>query len=189
MITFMNTVSEWLSSNYKWLFSGVGVSIIAGLIVIIGNKIRKDNTMHQRGITGDEHEGQNSVETTHKSNAKILFIDDDRSFKIVNMLKKSGWINVDLITDINRLDDPKLQQATILFIDIQGVGKKMGFKEEGLGLAKAIRERYPAKKLVIYSAISTHDPFAEGFSAVDARLRKNAEYYEFENTIIELLSS
>lgn len=103
------------------------------------------------------------------------------------MLRKAGWKRISITKDIDRLDSDKLKQADIIFVDIQGVGKLLEFSLEGLGLMKAIKERYPTKKLILYSAVPSHDIFAEGIDYADARLRKSAEFIEFEKTIEDLL--
>ncbi|MFN8776995.1 MAG: hypothetical protein ACK5XV_09530 [Flavobacteriales bacterium] len=118
----------------------------------------------------------------------ILFIDDQR-FKIVDTLKRSGWPNVDRIQDVETLDDPKIKNAHILFVDIQGVGKKMQLKEEGLELIIALKSRYPYKRIIAYSA--EHQGKVEAFhralNFADSRLSKNASLYEFQ-TIIQRYS-
>jgi DNA-binding NarL/FixJ family response regulator len=127
-------------------------------------------------------------EATIKASKKILFIDDDRTFKMVSLLKRGGWQNVAVIADVRRLDQEELVAADIIFCDVQGVGQKLSFAGEGLGLAKAIKQKYPDKKIVIYSAITGHDPFSDGFRLADDMLSKNAEFYEFEKTALDLLS-
>lgn len=44
-----------------------------------------------------------------KKKTKILFIDDDNKFKVVNILKSSGWINTKIIKDINNLDSDEVR--------------------------------------------------------------------------------
>ena len=107
-----------------------------------------------------------------KASTRILFVDDDKKFKIVSLLRKTGWRNVEIISDIQRLDSESVRLADVVFLDIQGVGKALGFQDQGLGLARAIRETYPRKKIVIYSAVSGYDPFEPGFRAADDRLSK-----------------
>jgi len=105
----------------------------------------------------------------------ILFVDDDPRFKVVSILKRSGWVNTKLIKDIENVDAPNLHEADILFVDIQGVGKALHCKDEGLGLALTLRKKYSMKKIVIYSAESKGDRFHEGLRRADAFLYKNAE--------------
>ena len=86
------------------------------------------------------------------------------------------------------MSQPELHDAHILCIDIQGVGKELGFPDEGLGLITAIHRQYPEKKIIMYSAeaqgqVDAFHP-AEGF--VDARLKKSANRYQFEIKLEEL---
>lgn len=118
-----------------------------------------------------------------KSLTKILFIDDDTKFKVVNILQKAGWINTTLIKDIHNVDDQKIKESDIFFVDIQGVGKELSCKDEGLGLALILRKKYKNKKIVIYSAETKGDRFHEALTKADSLLAKNAEPYEFQELV------
>lgn len=59
-----------------------------------------------------------------KNGCKILFI-DDKKFDIVERLKeKEGWKNTTRIKDLDSITQTELQEAHIVLVDIQGVGKK-----------------------------------------------------------------
>lgn len=118
-----------------------------------------------------------------KNETKILFIDDDARFKVAKILAKSGWVHTKLIKDALTLDDNDVTSAHILFIDVQGVGVEMGFVDEGLGLALAIKEKYPEKKVVIYSAETKGDRFHAALRKADSFLPKNADPYEFQKIV------
>jgi len=123
-----------------------------------------------------------------KNGCRILFIDDQR-FKMVDRLKeKDGWKNTIWIKDVESLYQTEVLDAHIIFIDIQGVGKKMGFSDAGLGLIVAIKEMYPGKKVVMYSSESKGqiDAFHKATSLIDARIRKTADPYEFESNLERL---
>ena len=123
-----------------------------------------------------------------KRACRVLFIDDN-TFKMVNKLKKEdGWQNTTHIRDVDSLNQPELRDAHVVFVDIQGVGKKLGFKDEGLGLIVAIRRHYPHKKIIMYSAESKEkiDAFHKAADLVDARLRKMSDRYEYESTLERL---
>lgn len=120
-----------------------------------------------------------------KNITKVLFI-DDQSFRIVQDLKeKDGWKNVSRIRDVDSLTQSEVKDAHIIFVDIQGVGKKMGFQDEGMGLIEALRQTYPEKKIIMYSAESKGkiDALHPSGNLVDYRLRKTAKRYEFESVI------
>lgn len=122
-----------------------------------------------------------------KSLKRILFIDDDRAFKMVAILKKMGWTNTRLITDVVSLDSPPLREADVVFIDIQGVGRSMQYTDEGLGLTLAIKRRYPMKKVVIYSSQAQGPQFHEAHRVADYALKKTAEPIQFEEVILKVL--
>ena len=81
----------------------------------------------------EEQHSDKSIETLDKRKklTTILFIDDDTKFKVVNILKKSGWENTSLVKDIGSFDDLKVKEANILFVDVQGVGRALECKDEG----------------------------------------------------------
>ena len=117
-----------------------------------------------------------------KSICNILFI-DDRRFEVVDILKKAGWENTRRLNDIESLDSKEIVESHIIFVDIQGFGKKLGFGDEGLGLILALKEKYPEKKVIVYSAEVAGDRFHEALSAADARLKKNADPYQFQSYV------
>lgn len=133
-------------------------------------------------------EGKKMESRVNKDSTRILFIDDDTRFKIVTMLKKQGWVHTSIMKDLKNFEAPKFKEANVVFVDIQGVGKDMGFGQEGLGLADAIKEKFPDKKVVIYSAEKTGDRFHKALQKADASLSKDADLYEFELTLEEVLS-
>ncbi|MFH7351630.1 hypothetical protein L1A70_07365, partial [Acinetobacter bereziniae] len=118
---------------------------------------------------------------------KILFIDDDTKFQTAKMLRNSGWQNINIIKDCKNLNSAEILETDIFFVDIHGVGLELGFSDHGLGLASALKQKYPEKKVVIYSAEKQWDPFHKAWDLVDDRLPKDADTYQFENTIESLL--
>lgn len=126
--------------------------------------------------------------TDIKNGCRVLFIDDEK-FKVIGRLKdKDGWKNTIWIKDVDSISQTEILDAHILFVDVQGVGKLMGFKDEGLGLIVAIKKHYPNKKVIMYSGESKGhvDTFHEAANLVDDRLRKTADHYEFETTLERL---
>lgn len=202
----MSSITNYIAANKEWLFPVIGL-LAAALTWLLKLRHRKSApspgspsspTAHPQPVVVNNNFGATAGASSNppiqppptdsvKERTTILFIDDDTTFKIVSMLRKAGWKRISIIKDIDRLDSEKLKQADIVFVDIQGVGKQLEFNREGLGLMKAIKERYPEKKVIIYSAVQLHDIFAEGIDYADARLRKSAEFIEFEKTIEDLL--
>ena len=89
-----------------------------------------------------------------KQKTKILFV-DDLKFNVVDSLKtKDGWKNIQRVSDVDSITQTEVLEAHVIFVDVQGVGKRLGFADEGLGLIVALKETYPEKKVVMYSAES-----------------------------------
>ena len=119
-----------------------------------------------------------------KQLCRILFI-DDQEFDVPTILINSGWKNTKILSDVDSLESRDVQEADILFVDISGVGHKLRFSDEGLGLISAIKRKYPYKKVVVYSADPHGDRFHQGLSDADERLLKNADPFEFETLVDE----
>ena len=85
--------------------------------------------------------------------------------------------------DIDNLDHDIVKNADILFVDVQGVGVSLGFKDEGLGLVEALKEKYPHKKVIIYSVVSQGDRFHNAFNVCDGQLSKDADPYQFQRVL------
>jgi len=121
-----------------------------------------------------------------KSICKILFV-DDKKFAVVDILKNDGWKNTRREKDVESLDQLEVYEAHIIFLDIQGVGKKLQFKEEGLGLLEALKDKYPNKRIVVYSAEEQGKLQAlhPSFNRADKILRKDADPYSFSSTVEE----
>lgn len=201
---FVYTSFEFLVENASVIFSGIGVAAIGGIYKLSQGK--KDNqnteTTDKNSITNnikidvnsqskETKEAQESLSSPLsdsrvreiKNNTKILFIDDDTRFKVVKILTKSGWVNTKLVKDIDSLDCHNVLDANIIFVDVQGVGVELNFKEEGLGLAAALKEKYPDKKIIIYSAEQKGDRFHEALRKVDDFLAKDVDPYQFTSLV------
>lgn len=118
-----------------------------------------------------------------KEKCLILFIDDDKKPTVIKTLTKSGWKNISRIGDTANLDLPEIRAANIIFVDIKGVGLLLQFKNEGIGLAAALKDKYKDKGVVIYSATEEHKLFDPDLKKVDDWLYKNAEPIQFNNMI------
>lgn len=195
---------DWLNQNKEIFFSGLGATLIAFLLSKIFSGKKSNGAAHQNITINNTNNANNannsrtkdqespkasSISSTlaeRKSRTKILFIDDDTKFKVVKILTNSGWVNTSIIKDAKTLDEPIICDAHILFVDVQGVGVAMGFDSEGLGLALALKEKYPMKRVVIYSAESKGDRFHEALRKADSFLPKNADPYEFQKLVEEL---
>jgi hypothetical protein len=202
-----------LNENKEWLFSGVGLAVVAGIYKLFFNSTDKESKVEvspiientngnninitispehieSNNISNEEDTTDNKMEYKSIDDAQnkvnILFIDDDTKFKVISILKNSGWIHTKIVKDINNLNSKEVLQTDIFFVDIQGVGKKLGFQDEGLGLAYALKKKHPNKKVVIYSAETRGDRFHEALKNADDSLNKNAEPFQFQQTIENL---
>ncbi|WP_066219816.1 response regulator [Formosa haliotis] len=193
-----------MTENYEWIFSGVGATIV-GLILtyfLLDKKkktdknkdkssnitINNNNNINSSVAKQEEKETSKEKENRIKEKTKILFVDDNHTdFRIVSILKKSGWIHTKSIKDVINLDDQKVKDADIIFVDINGVGTTL-FNDEGLGLASALKEKYRSKKIIIYSADTKGDRFHKALREVDGCLSKDAEPFQF-SSLIETLAN
>ncbi|MBS1682700.1 MAG: response regulator [Bacteroidetes bacterium] len=168
-----------ISHNLEWIFGGVGVPAMVWLINYLIKKRKKNSDNNQLKIADTSY----TKTELPKNQTRILFVDDKHTdFKMVSILKKSGWINTKSIKDVTDLNDPKVIEAEIIFVDINGVGTTL-FQDQGLGLASALKKKYRGKKIVIYSSETTGDRFHKALREVDDCLHKEAEPYQFINLI------
>lgn len=188
-----------MGNNYEWIFSGIGVFII-GLVITFfvkskqkekKRKIENTNSVIiNNNITNHKAENNSKTENHYnerlKDKTRILFIDDNHTeYKMVSILKKSGWTNTKSVKDVINLNDTKVVESDIIFVDINGVGTTM-FEDQGLGLAAALKKKYPKKGIVLYSAETVGDRFHKALREVDDCLPKNAEPYQFIDLIENL---
>ncbi len=189
---------EWIINNKEWIFSGVGVAIVG----FLGNKLfgknretkesNVGNTQSQQqtvniynGITSSSNNPVIKNQADIKTAIHILFIDDEK-FDHVDVLKNAGWVNTKRIKDVKRIDCPEVLTANVIFVDINGVGCSLYPKEQGLGVAAKIKEIYPNKYVVVYSA--QPQQLNSLLGQVDAILPKDADPYQYMN-ILENFSS
>jgi len=194
---------SWIVDNKEWLFSGAGIAVMGCLYSLWNRKsigtFSEENTAsntnnieinvgERRHDSTEKLGNDNCLEKSldeYKDQTRILFVDDDARFKVAKILIQSGWVHTKLIKDCKTLDEHDIVNAQLLFIDVQGVGVAMGFSDEGLGLALAIKEKYPDKKVIIYSAETKGDRFHEALRKADSFLPKNADPYEFQRIVEE----
>lgn len=134
-------------------------------------------------VESEDSMGTQDTYEIKKHTTKILFIDDEVKFKVVKILQNAGWMHTKLIKDAKSLDQTEIYEAHIIFVDVQGVGVELNFKEEGLGLASALKKKYPLKKIIIYSAEQTGDRFHQALREADDFLPKDADPYQFQSVV------
>ena len=151
----MEHVFNWLINNKEWLFSGLGISVgIYVLKHVFKNNDKKEDKqalsqVNNQNVTVNvaQPSATSNMSNSEKKNAttltidgikaqtNILFIDDDKKFKIVSILKKAGWKNTSFFPnpDVTDINAEKIRNAHIIFVDIKGVGTTM-YDNEGLDL-------------------------------------------------------
>ena len=152
---------NWIFENKEWIFSGIGVAIIGYSIKLLMKKgsskkqIIKNNPKNTNKIKINIGAGTNNKDTAKtdplilsKENIQVLFIDDER-FKTVENLKNAGWINTKSVKDVTNLDSIDVKNSNVIFVDINGVGEKLFPTDKGLGLAEALKKKYPEKYIVM----------------------------------------
>jgi hypothetical protein len=160
--------------------SGVNVNVSVGNVEISSGERKFDAEVPIPG--GNTVDREAKIELM-KSKIKVLFIDDDRNFNVVKILKNGGWRYTKSVTDIKGVDIQVVKESDILFIDINGVGRAMCLQNEGLDLALMVKERYPNKKVIIYSANRNSNAFHDAWVKCDFRLEKNALPSQFQNLV------
>jgi len=154
------------------------ISPVNNLNVNIGNFENNKNTNEEEQLPSRTLNREALIDSL-KSKVKILFIDDDKKFNIVKIFKDSQWKNTSSVVDIKSIDEPKVKEADIVFVDINGVGKLLECKDEGLDIALMLKQKYPNKKVIIYSANKNNDNFHPAWDACDFKLEKNALSYQY----------
>lgn len=106
--------------------------------------------------------GPNSISELRKY-ASILVIDDNE-FAPESSLKRNGYqiqhkIDLDTIKDVEPYD--------IILCDISGVGKKLGFKNEGAFIIREIHASYPNKRIIAYTSYTYNPNYNQFFSMAD----------------------
>jgi len=201
---------KWIIENSTWIFSGIGVTILVLVFNFLFGKKEKPNLINYKistnSIRNAKQTNTNNLNNTNninisipkvntlpiktleltKDSIQILFIDDEK-FKTVENLISAGWINTKTIGDVRNLDSADVKNSDVIFVDINGIGESLFPKDKGLGLAEALKKKFPNKYIVIYSAQEQGDRFHKALKIVDNFLSKNAEPYEFINILENLI--
>ena len=119
-----------------------------------------------------------------KARTTVLVIDDQEPVELRALLKRDGWKNY-YIDDLESLEARKLRDSQIICIDIMGVGKALRV-DDGMGLVKDIKIKYPEKKIILYSSVSKQNIFSEALDYVDKRLKKQSSLIPFVTAIEEM---
>lgn len=194
----MDSFVNLILNNVYWIFSGIGVLVITILInrktrnkeddSAKANEIDSGNQSNNIILNGssdvvvnvgasNSSEQESAISKKTKASFQILFVDDEK-FEIIDILKKAGWVNTKRVKNITDLKAVDIINADVVFVDVNGVGQDLFPKDQGLGLAVALKELYGEKKKIVLYSAADHS-FSRDLNKVDLILAKNADPYEF----------
>lgn len=138
-------------------------------------KIRRGQPSYKKTLTIEELKVRNinikNISMKDKKNVKILII-DDQGFDTTR-LERLGYIDIRKVDSFSRMED--LEIYDIILCDINGVAKDIDIVYQGAALAKMIKETYPTKIVVIFSAKPQKANFFKYFQDVDDFMVKNIQ--------------
>ncbi len=117
-----------------------------------------------------------------KKRTNVLFVDDEDLGTLLDVIRDAGW-DVRQVNDITDFNSEGVKKADIIFMDYIDVGKVLTPKEEGIGLLKGIRKRYPEKFLIFMSGYAGFIPGHEFHSIVNAWIDKHADPFMYIDQI------
>lgn len=118
-----------------------------------------------------------------KKNTEILVIDDDE-FIHLETLKASEY-RIEHRQDINSLND--VAEYDIILCDIRGVGKFLNSEYQGAYLVKQIKDKYPNKIVIAYTANSYDPKFEEFLHYADAIFPKGTASEDWDSLLSKML--
>lgn len=95
----MSNFLQFISDNKEWIFSGIGVSAIAGIIALLRKRsgIKNQNQSISQTVNVNipisASLNNDNKQFQDKEEISVLFI-DDQSFDYVKNLKQAGYVNV-----------------------------------------------------------------------------------------------
>lgn len=157
-------------------------SLLAGFFLFFYKPIKK-NKPEEKNMGNKKSTSEILSKDYIKSNKHVLFIDDNK-YPITELLIKNGWHHVKLVHEIESLSDDIIKNSDIILVDVIGVGHNLGFQDQGYGLALALKNDYPDKKIIIYSQEANE--FHEALKKVDSVIKKRANIYLLEQELLSL---
>ena len=118
-----------------------------------------------------------------KRMAEILVIDDN-AFTYLDSLQKHEF-NIEYRSDIQSLKD--VEAYDVILCDVRGVGKFLTSKYEGAYLVKQIKEKYPNKIVISYTANDFDPVFQQYLSYADAIVPKGCSLEDWSPLLAEKL--
>lgn len=118
-----------------------------------------------------------------KKKIDILVIDDD-DFPLLEDLRKHEF-NITYKNEIYDLKDVEAYQ--IILCDINGVGKFLGSDSDGAYLAYQIKNKYPDKVLISYTANNTSFKNQKYLDSVDRKIPKGTSIEDWASLLDEMI--
>lgn len=112
-----------------------------------------------------------------------MVIDDDE-FVYLDSLKRSEYC-IEYRPDIQSLKD--VAEYDIILCDIRGVGKFLNSPFEGAYLVKQIKEKYPNKIVISYTANNYDPKFQEYLAFADATIPKGTALEDWDSMLTKML--
>jgi len=189
-VAFIEILAYWLLSSKNDQTNPISPLTVSPQLtqnVNVNVNVNEESILKKNEVipTNEKSLNRNEILQLMKSKTKILFIDDDKNFDIVKVLKNSGWKYTKSVIDVKAIDIETISTADIIFVDINGVGKIMNLENEGLDLAYMIKQQYPEKFIIIYSANRNSNSFHNAWGICDHRLEKNALPIQFTSLVEE----
>jgi len=116
-----------------------------------------------------------------RRNVEILVIDDE-NFSPEEHLQRIGFRVVHK-KDIDNIND--VAEYTVILCDIRGVGKTFGSKREGAFVIKEIKEKYPSKQVIAYTASSYDPSYTKDMNHADMTIQKGMALDDWVDAIDE----
>lgn len=118
-----------------------------------------------------------------KKHTSILIIDDE-IFPYSDALRKHDF-SIEYKNDIQSLKD--VEAYDVILCDVKGVGKFLGSQYEGAYLVKQIKEKYPNKVVISYTANNYDATYHSYMEFADATVRKGTSIEEWSELLDALL--
>lgn len=155
---------------------------------MIGLKMFKKKTAVEDLLTIEDLKSKNiklgTITMKDKKNVRILFLDDEGYD--TDLLRNLGYLDVEKMYEYKKMDD--FEKYDIIFCDINGIAKDLDPIYQGAALAKLIKQTYPEKVVVIFSAKEQLLTFTQFYEYVDDLIYKNMPPAELASKIDQYIS-
>lgn len=154
-------------------------------------KLFKRKTTVDELLTIDDLKSRNiklgSITMKDKKNVKILFVDDEGYD--TELLQNLGYLDIQKMYKYDKEDKmDNFEKYDIIFCDINGIAKDLGPVYQGAALAKLIKQTYPEKIVVIFSAKEQFLTFNKYYDYVDDVIFKNLPPAELASKIDQYIN-